>query len=122
MPDQYSVAEIIKVFKELYRTIDVRTALLKHDDRWWAICVIIRLTPDSRMAIEDRFQRLETRYGRLDAERIRVLQYCHPIGEFERIAAALKERRFLFGDIGIPLEKAIDLFSLRGRIEPQLPP
>lgn len=121
MPYQYTVDEIVNAFKELYHTIDVRTALLKHEDRWRSICLAIRLAPDSMEITKQKFQELEKRYGKLDSTQIRILQYCYPFEEFNSIAVALKDKQLLLSDVRIPLDEAIDVFSLRGRIERWVP-
>lgn len=122
MPAQYTVAEIVGAFRELYQTIDVRTALLNHEDRWRSICLAIRIIPDSTESAKRKFQELEARYGKLNSTQIRILQDCHPFEEFDHIASALKEAWLFVGDIKrIPLDKAIDIVSLRGQIEQWLP-
>lgn len=121
MQDQYTVAEIVSAFKELYHTIDVRAALLKHEDRWRSICVAIRLNSESAESASQKFQELQERYGKLEAKPFQILQYCFLFQEFDSMVAALKEERLLLGNRIIPLDKAIDILSLPGRIDLWLP-
>lgn len=117
MPAQYTVAETVGAFKDLYQTIDVRTALLKHEDRWRIICLAIRIIPDSMETAKENFQQIEARYGKLDSTQIRILQNGHPFEEFDNIAAAIREGWIVLNDLRIPLGKTIDILPLRGRID-----
>lgn len=116
MTNQYSVAEFVEAFKQFYQTIDVRAALLKHENQWRIVCTALRIHIASSSIIEREFKKLKTRYGKMVSPRFRIIQHCYSFSEFERVVDVFSKGHLMLGDLEIPMDEKKDILELRGDI------
>ncbi len=59
MSARVSVVELVQVFGETYRAIDIRTAAIPEGDTWVNSLTVLRLTYEEPKAVEARLLNLE---------------------------------------------------------------
>lgn len=118
MADRYTLSEILGPFTGFYQTVvDVRAAIVKQEDSWQAICLAIRLLPDTVDSARTEFHETEARFGKVDSPHIKILQHCYSFDQFGTVVAGLADGHFTQGEVRILLDNTVDLFSLPGRVE-----
>lgn len=117
MADRYMLSEILGPFKGFYQTVDVRTAIVKQEDSWRAICLAVRLLPDTINCARAKFHEIEGRFGKVDSPHIKILQDCYSFDQFGTVAAGLTNEDITQGEVRALLDKTVDLVSLPGCIE-----
>ena len=116
MPNQYSVDQFVKAFEQVYQTIDIRAALIKDEDQWRSVCIVLRIQIAPANIIKREFQKLKTRYGKMESLRFRIIQHCYSFSELGQITDAFLKGRLMLGDVEIQLEGKIEILGLLGRI------
>ena len=116
MPSQYSVAEFVKAFKKFYQTIDVRGVLIKHENRWRIICIALRIHIAPAKIVKSEFQKLKTRYGKIDTPRFRIIQQCYSFSELDHLVNGFLKGHLVLGNLKIQFDEKKDILSLRGHI------
>ncbi len=115
MPNQYSVEQFVKVFEQVYQTIDIRAALIKHEGRWQSVCVVLRIHMAPENIIKREFQGLITRYGKMDSPRFRIVQHCYSFSELGQLTDAFLKGCLKLEDQEIQFDGK-NILSIRGDI------
>lgn len=122
MPSQYTISQLIDVFKPVYRTIELRVGLIRTEADWKLGAVAMRLCVDGPDVVKRGFQRLQKRYGRLDSKRLSVRQYCYAFSEIDRMMQGVLEGHLTLKRLKLRCDSGINVLSSRGRVEYQFPP
>mgnify|MGYP001560902791 CR=1 FL=1 len=117
MSNQYSVAEFVEAFKQFYQTIDVRVALLKHENQWRIVCMALRIHIASVSIIEREFKKLKTCFGKMVSPRFRIIQRCYSFSELDNLTDAFSKGYLIFEKVGkIRFDEKRNILGLRGHI------
>lgn len=112
MPEQYRLGDFVSAFKDIYKTIDVRAALVTGEDRWQGIFVALRVSVSPPTVVQQWFENLVLRYGKMDSSRFRVVQHSYPFSDLERLVETFAKGQLVFEDWEISFETDKAFFDL----------
>jgi hypothetical protein len=115
MPNQYTVEQFVKAFGQVYQTIDIRAALIKHEDQWRTVCVVVRIHMAPENIIKREFQKLKIRYGKMDSPRFRIIQHCYSFSELGQLTDAFLKGHLKLEDQEIQFDGK-NILAIRGDI------
>lgn len=84
-----SVEEMVSAFGATYRTIEIRSAAIKQQDRWANVYAVARLTYEEPADAMERLRRLERTHGAVITESFRVLLGQRPFSEWDEFCKDL---------------------------------
>ena len=102
-----SVAEMLDKFRATYRTIDIRSAALRQEDRWANVYAVARLTYEEPAATEKRLRKLEAAYGAFRTDSFSIFLGQRSFAEWEEFIKDLSVGRLLIGSEEIRLAEPL---------------
>lgn len=115
MPNQYTVEQFVKAFGQVYQTIDIRAALIKYEDQWRTVCVVLRIHIAPTNVIKREFQKLKARYGKMDSPRFRIIQHCYSFSELGQLTDTFLKGHLKLEDQEIQFDGK-NIWAIRGDI------
>lgn len=116
MPNQYKVGEFVELFNRVYRTIDIRAAMLRVDEEWQAIYVTLRMHMAGPNVVKQCFRSLTAQYGKVESPRFRIVQHCFPFSELEQLVRDFSEGHLALTECKILFPSKKDILSLMGQV------
>ncbi len=116
MPSQYPIFEFVKKFKEAYQTLDVRVALINHEDQWRIINMALRIRIAPSDAIFRDYQR-ETNGRKINSQKIKILQFCLPFDDLGRLINEFSTGELILSDLKVILDGPKDVSKIPGYLE-----
>lgn len=112
---RFSVEEMIKMFGETYRTLDIRSAAVKQGDKWANVYAVIRLTYEETAVAAARLQRLERDHRTVRTESFRILLGLRPFSELGEFWKDLGLGRLRIGGEEVRLAQPLGVILDRER-------
>ncbi len=94
VPSTYIFADLLEMFPKIYRTIDVRTALIRHDNAWFLVAASVNLRIATDDMARQEFQKKIKRFPSLRSDRFDVLQHCYPPEHLRELAVQIEQGKF----------------------------
>lgn len=104
------VKEILDTFKETYRAIDIRSAVVRENDRWVNAFSIIRLSHEQPHKLRKRIREVTALHQPVNSELFRILGKVHPITELDRVCSDLRAGHIVIGDMEIGIASSLDIY------------
>lgn len=112
MFNQFTIASLLDLFRDVYQTVDVRAAVVRDSEEWLLIALVVHLRATSCETAKEEFRRPATEFGAINSAVFRIIQQCHPITEISQLANQLLEQKLTLGDIKVQLTSKCDILSL----------
>ena len=104
-----SVEEMLKSFGSTYRTIDIRSVMVKQGDKWINLYLVVRLTYEESSEVEARLQNLEKHHGVIRTKTFQILLGQRPFSEWGDLRQELAGGRVLLAGTEINLAQPVSL-------------
>jgi len=115
---RFSIDEMIKMFGATYRTLDIRSAVVKQGDKWANVYAVVRLTYEEPAVAAERLHRLERDHGTARTESFRILLGLRPFSELGEFWQDLGLGRLCVGNEEICLAQPLGVILDRERLSP----
>jgi len=116
MPNQYPIFEFVEKFKEAYKTIDLRAALIKYEDQWRIVCMALRIRIAPAEAILRDYQR-ETNGRKIDSQKLKIIQICLPFDDFGQLVYEFSKGELIVNGLKVILDAPKDLSKISGNLQ-----
>lgn len=113
------LGRILTLFKEVYKSIDIRVACLRENDLDWRnVLTVIRFSNHELDTLHSTQARLVERLGRIDDERFKTILAARPFSQWQTLNRQIMEGKIEIDDQAILCESGQDLESLSGSVQP----
>lgn len=93
MPSTYSVSELLNAFDGVHDYVDVRLAAVRDTDHWLLVALSVHVRSGSKNEAIREFKAIREKFGTIDSEHFRIVQFCRPPSELGKIQKMLQRRR-----------------------------
>ena len=105
----FTLIRILEQFKETYRSIDVRSAILKRDDRWVNLLTLFHFSDEPISELDAKYETIEEKYGKIDTDDVKILLKSFDIDQWNIIYDGISKNKLAIDNIEIYFEKSINL-------------
>ncbi len=109
------LSDFIDWMSEVYKSIDLRVATGKIDDKWVNALTVIRFSSQGRDDIDAQFKEIENRLGEIRADNFQILQHTYSFGELDSLVSEFKQEKLILEGREIHFGNSIDLPSFEDR-------
>lgn len=99
MPSAYSATDLLRIFKDVYKSIDVRWVAARHNDKWLLIALSVHVRADNGESTSQRFRTEVDQLSEMELSAIRISQKVFPIGEIDAIAEMILAGKLILDGI-----------------------
>jgi hypothetical protein len=101
--------------KDAYKSIDLRIAAGKENDKWHNGLTVIRFSYESVEDLQSRIRERGSRIGEVKTDNFFISHHIIPFEEFNKLQSQLQQGKIKLGDAEIDFGRSVDLLSLQDR-------
>ncbi len=116
MPNEYPLTSFIKAFGKAYQTIDLRAALIKNEEQWRIVNMIIRIKLASEDVIRQAYQK-HTKGRAIDTDKFKIIQRCLLFSDFEHLLVGISEGLIELDELRIVFDPLKQIAELSGYLK-----
>ncbi len=108
-----AVSDIIDCMKNAYKSIDLRIAAGKEDDKWHNGLTVIRFSYQDKKSVENKIKGIESRIGEVKTDNFFISHHIFAFNELEELLSQFRAGKINLDDTEIDLGRSINLLSLK---------
>lgn len=106
-----AVSDIIDCMKNAYKSIDLRIAAGKEDDKWHNGLTVIRFSYQDKKNVENKIKEIESRIGEVKTGNFFISHHIFAFNELEELLSQFRSGKINLEDTEIDLGRRINLLS-----------
>lgn len=106
-----AVSDIIDCMKNAYKSIDLRIAAGKEDDKWHNGLTVIRFSYQDKKNVENKIKGIESRIGEVKTDIFFISHHIFAFNELEELLSQFRSGKINLDDTEIDLGRSINLLS-----------
>ena len=110
---EIALSDIINCMKNAYKSIDLRIAVGKEDDKWHNGLTVIRFSYQDKKSVENKIKGIESRIGEVKTDNFFISHHIFAFNELEELLSQFRAGKINLDDTEIDLGRSINLLSLK---------
>lgn len=104
---------IIESMRGVYKSIDLRIAIILIDDKWHNVLTLIRFSHENLEGIKKKYESLKSKWRPIKGDEFRIICKAFNINEWDNLLHQFSKGKIIVNDLEVKFDGNKDLSSLR---------